>query len=182
MLKDVSVAFLAAVLALVGWGIRERSERSRRLKKTKAALAVEIASLVALIRHQNYAGEVRAHAAAIRAAGQEFGYPIVCIPITHSYFSVFEANANLVGELETNEVVRVISFYQQARSLADSLSKAGTPDNTITPVAEAASRYEALASAVDSLCDLGVAVTNELASQVVLDQIADVARQLRPTE
>lgn len=93
---------------------------------------------------------------------------------------MFEANANLVGELHTSDVVRIIAFYQQARSLADSLSKGGTPDNSILPVQEAASRYDAIASAIDKLCDLGVALSSELASKPVLDQLAGVALQLRP--
>ena len=152
------------------------------MKAVKGALAVEIASLVELVRHQNYAREIRAHAARIRETGQQFGYPVISIPITHSYFSVLEANANLVGEMTPNDVVHVISFYQRARSLADSLSKEGTPDNRITPVAEAADRYEALASAIDKLCDLGVTVSRDLASKEVLDQTAEVAVQLRPAE
>lgn len=119
MLENAAVAFLAAILALICWSIQQSIERGRRLVRIKAALAVEIATLVELIQQQSYASEFREHAARIRAAGQRFGYPIVCIPITHSYFSVFEANADLVGDLGTEDVVRVISFYQQARSLAD---------------------------------------------------------------
>jgi hypothetical protein len=105
---------------------------------------------------------------------------VVCIPITPSYFSVFEANASLVGELDTQDVVRVVSFYQQARSLADSASKDGTPDNNITPVVEAAARYEVLASAIEKLSSFGETVANELTSKAVLTQIADVRILLRP--
>lgn len=180
MLSDVAVALFAAVLALVGWGIRENIARTRRVKAVKAAIGLEVASLVELIQHQSYSDELREHAEAIRKGVEQFGYPIICIPITHSYFSVFEANANLIGELDTSEVVGIIAFYQQARSLADSLSKGGTPDNSIVPAMEAAERYDALATAIDQLCELGVKVSTDLAPQVVLDQLARVARQLRP--
>lgn len=180
MLENVAVAFLAAILALICWSIQQGIERRQRLERIKAALAVEIATLVELIQQQSYSSEFREHAARIRAAGQRFGYPIVCIPITHSYFSVFEANADLVGDLGTEDVVQVISFYQQARSLADSASKAGTPDNAITPAEDAANRYEALASAIDKLCDLGLAVSKKLTSEAVLAQVNEVAVRLRP--
>jgi hypothetical protein len=105
MLENAAVAFLAAILALICWSIQQSIERRRRLVRIKAALAVEIATLVELIQQQSYSSEFREHAASIRAAGQRFGYPIVCSPITHSYFSVFEANADLVGDL-----VRKTSF------------------------------------------------------------------------
>lgn len=179
---DFAIVVLGGVVALGGWSIQETIKSRRRRTSLKAALACEIASLVLLIRHQEYATELRSHAASIRAGGQQFRYPTLFIPIGQSYFSVFEGNANLIGELKTDQVVQIVSFYQQARSLTDSLSRPGTPDNTITPVAEAATRYERLAEAIDKLCSLGDRVSDSMAPRGVADQIASVAKSLRPAE
>jgi hypothetical protein len=172
--------FLAAVLALILWGVQQEVERRRRVRSIRAALAAEVATITALVRLNRYTDELRQHAKALRSRQDAFGYPIYIVHIQQSYFSVFDAIASQLGELDDHLVVDIVAFYQDAKSLVDSFARDAQPDNKLVTAPVAAQRYEDLAGALDRLCLFADRLVARLASAQVGDQIKIAARELRP--
>ena len=180
-MREVAIAFLAASLALIGWGIQQRLERLRRVRSVKAALAVEVAVLTASVRHNRYADEFRAHAKDIREAGQQHGYAIFLIHITQPYFAIYQSNAASLGDFEDDHlVVDIVAFYQTAMGLVDACSEEAQPDPNVTPMELAAKRYDDMAVATDRLCAFGDNLSARLATRQVADQIKIAASRLSP--
>lgn len=173
-------AVIGGVLAWVSaWALADRHHR-RRLRAVKSALAAEIATCIEIARVNNYeeqflemAGRLRAHPNAPEMISMH-------VPAHHNYFSVFEANAGDIGELDTSLAVKIVCFYQAARAWLDSTSVENIPGAGTSNPGEEAFRHKALASQIRKLCELGDELVVELASSEVLKEIKTVSKVLTP--
>ena len=150
---------VGGLISLGAWTVQDFSSAQRRRRSLKAALAAEIGSIVELIERQGYADELRraAQSIATLTASTDFDYSI---PIGQSYFTIYEANATTLGELEPQIASTVVRFYQGAKSLVDTL--ADRREGIVFYRAEKAEMYRHIADALDELCELGTNACDKL--------------------
>jgi hypothetical protein len=180
---------LSALLgALVGgffaiWGAQRqfRTERKRRVLSLSAALATEIASLVELARRNRYVEELRAIVALVQSPSFD-GQLVFISTASQAYFTVFEANAGDVGELEPKLAVEVIAFYQQARSCLDGLTMLSRMEPGKFGREEIVRYYTLLADTIMLLCQFGDALVARLAPDNVSKHILHTARKIDANE
>jgi hypothetical protein len=177
-------AILVLIGGLLGWGgahLENWLQRLRRRATLRAALAAEILSLVEMVRRGRYEEELRDFASQLVASPEPRKFDSYFVHAPQSYFSVFEANAGDIGELDARLAVEVIAFYQQARSWLDSVAPELAPAvGPNTPEASAA-HYTLRADTLARLCDFGTALAGRLASAEVAAHIVEVAKALDAT-
>jgi hypothetical protein len=171
-------AVIGGVLAWASaWTLAERHQR-RRLRALKSALAAEIATCIEIARVNNYEEQFLEMADRLRAHPGAPEMTSMHVPAHHNYFSVFEANAGDIGELDTPLAVRIVCFYQAARAWLDSTSRENIPGSGTSNPGEEAFRHEALALQIRRLCELGDELVVELASSKALKEIKSVSKVL----
>lgn len=171
-------ALVGGALAIFGANWQLRSQRRQRLISLAAALSVEVASLVQTARRNRYAEELREVAESLRATPASDEKSTYVFVASQSYFSVFEANAGDIGELPAILAVEVIAFYQQARSVLDSLSMTSRPDLKALEARELASHYDLIADVLDKVCTFGDNLVARLAPPDLSKHILHTARRL----
>jgi hypothetical protein len=169
-------AVVGGIIAIFGSFKLDSHQRNKRRDNLRAAISVEIASIVELVRRQQYAEHLRGFAA--RVIEFEAGKRrTISLPVRQSYFTVYEQNAVSLGELESSEVVPIVGFYQQARSILDSVLDTEDFDTEISN-SEVASYYAELANYVDNLCEFGEGLVGALTTPGVRERIASTAARL----
>lgn len=176
--------FLAALVGAIVCGIivifgsfkLDAHQSNKRRDNLRAAISIEIASVVELIRRQQYSKHLRMFAASVVdfKSGESRTFRL---PARQSYFSVYEQNAGSLGELETHEVVSIVGFYQQAKSILDSVLDTEEPNAEITNT-DVASFYSSLASYIDNLCAFGEEIVAQLTTPGIRARIAATATRL----
>jgi hypothetical protein len=180
MISALVGAVVGGVFALAGAWWQAEHYRRRRIKSLSSALAAEIASCVQIARLNDYASGFRSMAVSIRSNSTPGEVTWMHIPAHHNYFSVFEANAADIGELDSATAAEVVCFYQAARSWLDSVSEHNIPSGGALDRNEEASRHDLLAEQIDKLCEFGDRVVGALAGQETLDRIRTTAQILAP--
>ncbi len=170
-------ALVGGLVTIFGSFKLDEHQRDKRRAKLQSALAVEISSLIELAEHQKYASHLREFAEHLEQL-DDVDYPTLHINASSGYFTVYEGNSGDVGELDMSQAADIIAFYQQARSLLDSVTKDGSPDPRYTSKAEAAEHYRELATRIDLFCDFGRGVVEQLSAGAIRDRIAKNARAL----
>ena len=169
-------AIVGGLLAILGAFKLDTHQRNKRRENLRAAVAVEVASLVELVQRQEYAAHLCAFADYVLTLplGQS---RILKIPIQQSYFTIYEMNASSIGELPTSEAVEIIGFYQQARSIVDSVTNDTQPNPWVSNE-DVASYYRSVANSVDNLCRFGRELVATLTTSSVTELINSTAERL----
>jgi hypothetical protein len=170
-------AIVGGCLTMWGAGFHARRERERGLRALSAALAAEILSLVELARRNRYEDALRAEIAQLEQPGLDPVPQSFTVPVSQSYFSVFEANAGHIGELDSKLAVEVIAFYQQARSWLDGAS-VGVETQVFVHRDAQLARYRLLADGIAKLADFGESLGTRLAPRDIRSFIEATAHAL----
>ena len=177
---ELLIAFFGALtgglIAIIGSFALDSHQRDKARNSLRAAISVEIASICELVQRREYAMHLRGFAQKVLGA-QPGESRIFRLPVTQSYFTVYESNAGALGGLGTGEVVSIVSFYQQARSILDSVLDQNEPGPEISN-ADISAFYENVAVELENLCNFGDGLVDQLASLPVRDKIADSAAKL----
>ena len=174
------IAFFGAVtgglIAILGSFALDSHQREKERNSFRAAISVEIASIAEFVRRREYAMHLSGFAQKVLVT--QFGESrIFRLPVTQSYFSVYESNAGLLGGLAAKEIVAIVSFYQQARSILDSVLDQNEPGPEISN-ADISAFYADVAVELENLCDFGESLVDKLAPLTVRDKIAETAATL----
>ena len=175
-LAALAGAVVGGMIAVFGGFKLDQHQRIKVRENLRAAIAVEIASLVELVKRQEYAKHLRAFARYILTAPQEHR-TVFRLPIKQSYFTVYETNAASIGELISAETVEIICFYQQARSILDSVVDNDSVDPWVTNE-DLAGYYNQIAAYVDNLCGFGSELVGKLTNADMTQSINDAAQRL----
>ena len=178
-------AFFAALIGAIVGGLvtifgsfkLDTHQRNKRRDNLRVAIAAEVASLGELARRQRYSHHLREFADYIERL-PEGAYPRFFVPAEHSYFTVFEGNSSAIGDLPSTEAVEIIAFYQQAKSILDTVRNDGSPDPTVIPNAEAAAGYRQVAILIDNLCGFADELVAKLTTGKIVDHINAAALRL----
>ena len=169
-------AIVGGIIATLGAFALDTYQRNKRRKNLRAAVAVEVASIVELVQRQKYAAHLRAFADHVLTLSADQSR-LLQIPIKQSYFTIYEMNASSIGELPTSEAVEIIGFYQQARSIVDSVVNDTQPDTWISNE-DVAEYYLSLAVLIDNLCKFGHELVAMLINSSVTELINATAERL----
>lgn len=117
----MSEIFAALLGALAAGGLQTIVaivDRRRMRKSTLMAIAAEVQTICALVRHQRYLEGFREALAEIEAGRWDGGSLIM--DIRSHYFSVFESNSQNLGILKPDHIVKIVRFYGYCKSAIDS--------------------------------------------------------------
>ena len=169
-------AIVGGLIATLGAFALDTHQRNKRRENLRAAIAIEVASLVELVKRQEYAAHLRAFADRVLTLAPDDNRAFK-LPIKQSYFTVYETNASAIGDLPTEEAVEIIGFYQQARSIVDSVIDETQLDPRITSE-DISDYYKSIANLVENLCIFGRNLVKKLTNSKVIELIDATAERL----
>jgi hypothetical protein len=183
---ELGAALLGALIGgffAVWGGTRQlKVQRERRVRSLTAALSAEIASLIEIVRRNRYEESLRAVVRHVRSPAFDGTYDAHTVHASHSYFTVYEANASDIGELEPQLAVEVIAFYQQARSWLDGIAMASKLPDGVLSADEVARYYTLMADSLTRLMWFGDDLAARLAPANLSKHILHAARRLDATQ
>lgn len=175
MSSDLIAALVGAVvgglLTMAATLLQSHCDRKRRLAAVKAALSAEIASLVGTARRNGYEAELRALAAQTASRAKGTPLPRFRVAMGAPTFTVYQANANVVGDLPARHAVDVVLFYQKATSWLLSAAFAAETDFPPKDREELSAFYDMLAEQLAELNREGDRLVGELAPAALVSYI-----------
>jgi hypothetical protein len=170
---------VGACVTLYAVNYQLKQQRKRRVASLSAALAAEIMTLIEIVHHRSYEDELRSVAT---EAGRIGGLrPTYAFAASQHYFSVFEANAGDIGELDPQRAAEVVAFYQQAKSWLDGMMLVSSEAAKRWPAEDVGARYALLADSLNRLLRVGFEVAIDLVPHSEMRKyIAFAAQRLDP--
>jgi hypothetical protein len=116
-------AFVGAISSFFPALLLERHRRKVEASTVKAALVAEISSLLKIIKARQYIDDVKNIIEDFKKTpDMELSYKV---QVPEHYSRVYQSHINKLGLLKTNEVTKIIEFYQMIDAVVQDLKPGG---------------------------------------------------------
>lgn len=163
-------AILGGGLAILGGYAQAEYYRWRRRKSVRAALAMEIMTISMLIEENEYTRLMEAQASIFAAQNaNDLVDANMTIAARSGYFTIYENSTMDLGDLPSELAIKIVGFYQSAKSILDTFSD----ENKEDPIRaeDAAAFYRMMAERTGRLDRFGRSLAKELVSDDIEKQM-----------
>jgi hypothetical protein len=164
-------AAAGALLTIATTWFQRRGEDKRRLAAVKAAISAEIGSLIGTARRNGYEAELRDLAARTASCIEDALLPRFRVAVGTPTFTVYQANANVIGDMPARNAVDVVLFYQRVASWLVSAAFVAEADFSAQDRDNLAAFYNMLAENLAELDIEGNRLIGQLATPALANHI-----------